>query len=71
MLNGYQKSERALIVKRIRREMNKLRAELHECRYHFERRVEFRTEHLLKRIAELESCNAELCDQLAGTSQAS
>lgn len=71
MLNVYQKSERVLIVKKIRREMNKLRAELQECRYHFERKVELRTEHLLKRIAELESCNAGLCDQLAGTSPTS
>jgi hypothetical protein len=65
MLNGYKKSESALMVGKIRREMNKLKEELHECRYHFERKVELRTEHLLKRIAELESLNAALCDQLA------
>jgi hypothetical protein len=70
MLKAYKKSESGLIVRKIRREMTKLRAELHEYRYHFEQNVEKRTEHLLKRIAELESCNAQLCDQLAGMNHA-
>jgi hypothetical protein len=65
MLNGYKKSESALMVRKIRREMIQLKEELHDCRYHFERKVEQRTEHLLLRIAELESLNAALCDQLA------
>lgn len=65
MLNGYKKSERTLVVKKVRRKINKLKDELHEYRYHFERNVEKRMEHLATRIAELESCNAELCDKLA------
>jgi predicted transcriptional regulator len=71
MLKAYKKSESGLIVRKIRREMAALRAELYEYRYHFERNVEKRTEHLLKRIEELEACNAQLCDQLALMRQAS
>jgi hypothetical protein len=71
MLKAYRKSESGLIVRKIKREMAALRAELYEYRYNFEQNVEKRTEHLLKRIAELESCNAQLCDQLALIRQAS
>lgn len=42
-----------------------MEAELNEHRYYLERNVEQRTEHLMKRIAVLESCNAALCDRLA------
>lgn len=45
--------------------MKKMKAELHEHRYFLERNVERETEHLSKRIALLESCNATLSDRLA------
>lgn len=45
--------------------MKKLEAELNEHRYYLERKVEQRTEQLMKRITLLESCNASLCDKLA------
>jgi len=48
----------ALVVK-------KLEAELNEHRYYLERKVEQRTEQLMKRISLLESCNATLCGKLA------
>lgn len=40
-------------------------AELNEHRYNLERNVSRRTEHLVKRIDLLESCNAKLCGKLA------
>lgn len=43
----------------------KLEDELNEHRYYLERKVEQRTEQLMKRITLLESCNATLCDKLA------
>lgn len=46
-------------------DINRIQAELAEHRYHLERKVEQRTEQLLKRITLLESCNATLCDKLA------
>ena len=46
-----------------------MKAELHEHRYYLEQKVERRTEHLLKRIASLEACNATLCDKLAAAQQ--
>lgn len=47
--------------------MKKLEAELNEHRYYLERKVEQRTEQLMKRITLLESCNASLCNKLAQT----
>lgn len=46
-------------------EMKAMEAELNEHRYYLERKVEQRTEQLMKRLALLESCNATLCDKLA------
>lgn len=46
-------------------DMKKMKAELNEHRYCLERNVERETEHLLKRIALLESCNATLSGRLA------
>ncbi|OGT16731.1 MAG: hypothetical protein A2342_06080 [Gallionellales bacterium RIFOXYB12_FULL_54_9] len=40
-------------------------AELNEHRYNLERNVSRRTEHLVKRIDLLETCNAKLCGKLA------
>lgn len=45
--------------------VKKLEAELNEHRYYLERKVEQRTEELVKRINLLESCNSTLCDKLA------
>jgi len=45
--------------------MMKMRDELNEHRYALARNVERETEHLLKRIALLESCNAALSGRLA------
>lgn len=42
-----------------------MEAELNEHRYRLERKVEQRTEQLVRRIALLESCNTSLCDKLA------
>ncbi|MDD5323529.1 MAG: hypothetical protein PHD43_23570 [Methylococcales bacterium] len=46
-------------------EMKAMEDELNEHRYYLERKVEQRTEQLMKRLALLESCNATLCDKLA------
>lgn len=46
-------------------EMKVMEAELNEHRYNLERKVEQRTEQLMRRISLLESCNATLCDKLA------
>ena len=65
MLNSYKKSGAMLFVGKAMRDINKMKAELNELRYHLERNVEQRTEALSKRIALLESCNTTLCDKLA------
>lgn len=65
MSNGYEKSDTTLFVRKIMLNMKKMKAELNEHRYFLERNVEWRTEHLLKRIALLESCNATLSSKLA------
>ncbi len=46
-------------------EVKVMEAELNEHRYYLERKVEQRTEQLMRRITLLESCNAALCDKLA------
>ena len=46
-------------------ERDVMQAELDEHRYYLERKVEQRTEQLMKRIALLESCNAALGEKLA------
>lgn len=46
-------------------DINKMKAELNQHRYYLERKVEQRTEQLLKRLVLLESCNSTLCDKLA------
>lgn len=65
MMIGYKKPGTALLTGKAMLDMKKMAAELHEHRHYLERNVERRTEHLLKRIAVLESCNAALCDKLA------
>jgi hypothetical protein len=65
MLNGYKKSGTTLFVSKTMLDMKKMKAELNEHRHYLERNVERRTEHLLKRIAVLEFCNATLCGKLA------
>lgn len=45
--------------------VKRLEAELNEHRYNIERKVEQRTEQLMRRLSLLESCNASLCDKLA------
>jgi hypothetical protein len=64
MLSEYKKSGAALFIRKIMLNMKKMKVELNEHRYYLERNVEQRTEHLLKHIAVLESCNAALCDKL-------
>lgn len=62
------KSEATLFIKEALRDISKMKAmeaELNEHRYYLERKVEQRTEQLLKRLTLLESCNATLCDKLA------
>lgn len=46
-------------------DMKEMEEELNEHRYYLEKKVEQRTEELVRRIALLESCNAALCDKLA------
>jgi len=46
-------------------EMKVMEAELNDHRYYLERKVEQRTEQLVKRIALLEFCNTTLCDKLS------
>lgn len=46
-------------------EMKVMEAELNEHRYYLERKVEQRTEQLVRRITLLETCNTTLCDKLA------
>ena len=46
-------------------EIKVMEAELNEHRYNLERKVEQRTEQLMRRISLLESCNAILSDKLA------
>lgn len=65
MLKRYNKPGVALFVGKLMHDMKKMKAELKEHRYYLERNVEQRTEHLLKRIALLESCNATLGEKLA------
>lgn len=65
MLNSYKRSGAMLFVGKAMLDMKKIKAELNEHRYYLERNVERRTEHLLKRIALLESCNTTLCNKLA------
>jgi hypothetical protein len=65
MLNGYKRSGATLFIRKAMLNMKKMKAELNEHRYYLERNVEQRTEHLLKHIAVLESCNAALCGKLA------
>jgi hypothetical protein len=69
MLNRYKKSEATLFIRKAVMDMMKIKAELYEHRYCLEKNVESRTEHLLKRIALLESCNATLCNRLASANQ--
>jgi predicted nuclease with TOPRIM domain len=45
--------------------VKRLETELNEHRYYLERKVEQRTEQLVRRISLLETCNATLCDKLA------
>ncbi len=66
MLNGDESEVKPFISEIMYKEMM---AELHEHRYYLEQKVEQRTDHLLKRIASLEACNATLCDKLAAAQQ--
>ena len=65
MLNEYKKAGNTPFVSKGMPDMKEMKAELNEHRYYLERNVERRTEHLLKRIAVLEFCNATLCGKLA------
>lgn len=67
MFDGEMKSKLKPFISEIM--YREMRAELHEHRYYLEQKVEQRTEHLLKRIASLEACNATLCDKLAAAQQ--
>ena len=64
-LKKYKKTSTTLFVLKVMRNMKKMTSELNEHRYYLERNVDRRTEHLVKRIAVLEACNATLCGKLA------
>lgn len=59
------KSDMQPYIRRVMLNMSEIKAELNEHRYYLEEKVETRTEHLMKRILFLESCNATLCEKLA------
>lgn len=65
MLNGHTKPGTMPFISQYRLNIRKMKAELNEHRYYLEQKVEHRTEHLLKRIVFLESCNTALCNKLA------
>ena len=65
MLNRNIKSRSMLFIRKCLLDINKMKAELNEHRYYLERKIERRTEQLLKRLVLLESCNSTLCDKLA------
>ncbi len=58
-------SNRQFPVRSSTHAIKKLEAELNEHRYYLERKVEQRTEQLVKCIKLLESCNTTLCEKLA------
>lgn len=58
-------SNRRLLERSDTLEVKKLEAELNEHRYYLERKIEQRTDQLVKRIKLLELCNSSLCDKLA------
>lgn len=58
-------SNRRLLERSEALAVKKLEAELNEHRYYLERKVEQRTEQLVKRLILLESCNTTLCEKLA------
>lgn len=64
-MNKYKKTEPTLFYRKAMLDMKRVRDELKEHRYFLERSVERRTDHLSRRIALLESCNATLCDKLS------
>ena len=64
-MKKYKKTSTTLFVLKVMRNMKKMTSELNEHRYYLERNVDRRTEHLVKRIAVLEACNATLCGKLA------
>ena len=63
-VNTYKRTESAQHAARVMLDLKKLTAELDEHRYYLELNVARRTEHLLKRIALLEACNATLCEKM-------
>ncbi len=67
MLKSYIKFNNQPFVSEIM--LRKMKAELNQHRYYLDQQVQQRTEHLLKRIAFLESCNTTLCDKLAASQQ--
>lgn len=54
-----------LFIRKCMLDINKMKAELNEHRNYLERKIEQKTEQLLKRLVLLESCNSALCDKLA------
>ena len=64
-MNKYKNTGAELYARRVVLNIKKMTTELNEHRYYLERNVARRTEHLLKRIDLLESCNAALCSKLA------
>lgn len=71
MSKNYSKSNPVMFVGGVMLKMQKMKAELNELRYFFEKSLEMRTEYLSRRIALLESCNATLCDKLASSQEKS
>lgn len=54
---------------KVRPGLNEMKLELNEHHFYLERNVAFRSDHLLKRIAVLESCHLTLCAKLARVPQ--
>ena len=70
MERKYRKSSSDLFRFRLAQQVTKMRHELHQHRHYLEQNVALRTEHLIRRIEVLETCNAALCNKLVASREA-
>ncbi len=70
MERKYRKSSSELFTFGLEQQVNKMRHELHQHRNYLEQNVAMKTEHLMRRIEVLETCNAALCNKLASSQAA-
>lgn len=65
MLKKYMQLDGKPLVTEFMLNIHKMKAELNEHRYYLERKVEYKTAHLLTRINMLEACNKTLGSKLS------